>query len=102
MHLSMYSDHKIHSRMNGTVDMKLTSGIEWPDRRCIAAIEGEINSWRARLCCRDLFGSLPGTIFENMLYSDIIDYRKRIAFGNGNGGLKEVRRSHVDSRSRCG
>jgi hypothetical protein len=64
---SGYSDGQIHARMNGTIQFEAATGIEWPDRTAVVAVEGHVDARRAWFVHSNGAVSVPCAIFNDVL-----------------------------------
>src|SRR5690349_810385 len=92
---SGYCHRQIHPLVNSAKEFKCSARSEWANCATIVAIEGHIDSRRAGFCLEIHRTALPGAVFNDMLYRYIVDQVDRLPLANLDGGLQEVRTSHM-------
>lgn len=94
----LYNYRQVHARVNTTVQVESTSGVEWSDHLALAS-GGELHiayRWRAGFCHRFGRSINPGTIANDMCHRAIIDQVDAIALADGDRRLREVCVAHMD------
>src|SRR5947207_8147653 len=92
----LYDNRQVHARVNGTVQVIGSGGVERTDHMAIAALKLHIHRWRAGLGCRFGGAIIPGAIFNNVDYRCIVNQVQAAALADGDGGLCEVGAAHVN------